>query len=473
MIRSLYVRVVLIFLLAVIVGMIIAFMFTWTIFQKQLAKEVHQETISVANDLIDIYAHTADQGEESLRSNVRALRNYSIRIIGRSGDVLVLNAVHAADEIRITPEETAQVLNGGTVVSDGGETEIVGRPFELNGEAYALFVMPVYNSDISLPRILITFLLIMFVIGSLIFLIASRFLVKPIRRMTIATKQMARGDFDVELNLNRKDELGILALNFDHMVRKLKQIEQMRQDFVSNVSHEMQSPLTSITGFAKALRDGVIPGENRERYLDIIAGESERLSRLSDNLLHLASLESEHHPFEATTFALDEQIRQAAVALEPHWSGKRIAIDLDLPEVYITADPDQLNQVWLNLLGNAIKFTPEGGKVSICLRSTTSGIEVMVADTGIGISPDQVNHIFERFYKADRSRNRSSKGSGLGLAIVRKIVELHEGRIFIVRSSPGKGTVLKVVFPGGRNSNSVSSAKQIASTYKASERNFP
>lgn len=473
MIRSLYVRVVLIFLLAVIVGMTIAFMFTWTIFQKQMAKEVHQETMSVANDLVDIYANTADQGEESLRNNVRALRNYSIRIIGRSGDVFVLNAVHATDGIHVTAEEAAQVLNGETVVTDGGETEIVGRPFELNRETYALFVMPVYNNDVSLPRILITFLLIMFGVGSLIFLIASRFLVRPIRSMTDATERMARGDFGVELNLNRKDELGILSRSFDHMVRELKQMEQMRQDFVSNVSHEMQSPLTSITGFAKALRNGVIPGEKRERYLDIIAGESERLSRLSDNLLHLASLESEHHPFEPMTFALDEQIRQAAVALEPHWSGKRITIELDLPEVYITADPDQLNQVWLNLLGNAIKFTPEGGKVSIGLRSTTSGIEVTVADTGIGISPDQVNHIFERFYKADRSRNRSSKGSGLGLAIVRKIVELHDGRIFIVRSSPGTGTVLKVVFPGGRSPNSISSAKQNVSTLKASERNFP
>ncbi|MDR0267999.1 HAMP domain-containing sensor histidine kinase [Paenibacillus sp.] len=473
MIRSLYVRVVLIFLLAIIVGMTIAFMFTWMIFQRQMAKEVHQETMSVANELVDIYAHTASQGEESFRSNVRALRNYSIRIIDRSGDVLVLNAVHAADEMRVTPGETAQVLNGETVVSDGGETEIVGRPFELNGEIYALFVMPVYKSDISLPRILIMFLLVMFVVGSLIFLIASRFLVKPIHRMTIATKQMARGEFDVELNLNRKDELGILARSFDHMVRELKQIEQMRQDFVSNVSHEMQSPLTSITGFAKAMRDGVIRCEDRERYLDIIAGESERLSRLSDNLLHLASLESEHHPFEPMTFTLDEQIRKAIVALEPHWSSKRIAIELDLQEVYITADPDQLNQVWLNLLGNAIKFTPECGKVSIGLRSTTSGIEVTVADTGIGISPDQINHIFDRFYKVDRSRNRSSKGSGLGLAIVRKILELHEGRIFIVRSFPGKGTVLKVIFPGGRNSNSISSTKQIVSTYKASERNFP
>ena len=267
--------------------------------------------------------------------------------------------------------------------------------------------------------------------------------------MTNATEQMASGDFGVELNLSRKDELGGLARSFDHMAQELKQIEQMRQDFVSNVSHEIQSPLTSITGFAKALRDGVVSSENQTRYLGIIADESERLSRLSSNLLQLASLESEHHPFDPVLYALDEQLRKVVVSLEPQWSSKHINFELDLPAVQIVADPDQLSQVWLNLLGNAIKFTPEDGKVSIGVSSDANGIEVTVADSGIGISPEDAKYIFERFYKADRSRNRTCQGSGLGLAIVRKIVELHNGRIFIADSSPGEGTVIKVILPVG------------------------
>ncbi|OAB32461.1 hypothetical protein PMSD_15845 [Paenibacillus macquariensis subsp. defensor] len=444
MIRSLYVRVVLIFLLAVIVGLAIAFIVTSVIFEKQLTKEVQDETMSVSNDIIDTYVDTADQGTKSLRNNVRALRYYSIRIVGRSGDVVAYHARNTTTDISVTPEQIAQVLNGETIVLD---EEFIGRPFMLNGETYALFIMPVFSDLITLPKVLITFLVIIFSAGSLIFLIASRFLIKPIRSMTTATEKMSRGDFEVELNLNRKDELGTLAQSFDRMARELKQIEQMRQDFVSNVSHEMQSPLTSITGFAKALRDGVVSGDNRARYLDIIAAESERLSRLSDNLLHLASLESEHHPFEPKTFALDEQIRKNVVALEPQWSNKHITIELELPIVKIVADQDQLSQVWTNLLGNAIKFTPEGGKIHVGLRYRKNGVNVTIADTGIGIPLENLEHIFERFYKADRSRNRSRTGSGIGLAIVKKIIELHGGRIQ-VHSTPGKGTTFEVIVPG-------------------------
>ncbi|GGG03859.1 sensor histidine kinase [Paenibacillus aceti] len=450
MIRSLYTRVVLTFLLAVIAGLSIAFVATWTIFQTRLEKEIEEEVLAVSSDLVESYAQASDQSLDSLRNHARALRNYSIRIIDQSGDILVLNSPYADHGIAVPSEESRRVLNGETVVFTDRGAKIVGRPFERSGESYALFVKPADNSSFPLARILVTFLLIMFCIGGFIFLIASRFMVKPIRRMTDATERMARGDFDVELNLNRRDELGVLAQSFDHMSKELKQIEQMRQDFVSNVSHEIQSPLTSITGFAQALRDGVVSSEHQTRYLGIIAEESKRLSRLSDNLLQLASLDSDHHPFAPTTYALDEQIRQVIVSLEPQWSGKRIVIELELPAVQIVADADQLNQVWINLLSNAIKFTPEGGRVGIELRLTTNEIEVMIADTGIGISPEQINYVFERFYKADQSRNRVSKGSGLGLAIARKIIELHEGQIFVAHSSPDEGTTIKVILPAGR-----------------------
>ncbi|MBH5317166.1 HAMP domain-containing protein [Paenibacillus sp. GSMTC-2017] len=443
MIRSLYVRVVFIFLMAVIVGLAIAFIATSTIFEKQLAKEVRDETTLVANDLIDTYINSTNQDINSLRNNVRALRYYSIRIVGTSGDIVALHARNSTTAITATPQQIAQVLNGETIIFDEG---VIGQPFMIKGEIYALFIMPVFTDLITLPKVLITFLLIIFSAGSLIFLIASRFLIKPIRTMTAATEKMSRGDFEVALNLSRKDELGTLAQSFDRMAKELKQIEQMRQDFVSNVSHEMQSPLTSITGFAKALRDGVVSSENNARYLDIIAEESERLSRLSDNLLQLASLESKYHPLELKTFALDEQIRKIVVALEPQWSEKGITIELELPIINTTADYDQLSQVWTNLLGNAIKFTPEAGTIYINMSSIKDGIIVTIVDTGIGIPMENMEHVFERFYKADPSRNRSRTGSGLGLAIAKKIIELHSGRIQ-VSSTLGKGTTFEVILP--------------------------
>lgn len=231
------------------------------------------------------------------------------------------------------------------------------------------------------------------------------------------------------------------------MAVDLKQLERMRQDFVSNVSHEIQSPLTSISGFAKALKDmNTIAEDERIQYLDIILAESGRLSRLSDNLLKLASLDSNHHPLEYATFHLDEQIRQVVVNCEPLWSEKNMNINLDLPQAAeITADKDQLNQVWTNLFGNSIKFTPEGGHIHFQFRTSMDGYTVTLSDSGVGIAPEQLGRVFERFYKTDRSRNRSG-GNGLGLAIVKKICVLHQGDIYI-ESKVGQGTKVVVHLP--------------------------
>jgi signal transduction histidine kinase len=204
----------------------------------------------------------------------------------------------------------------------------------------------------------------------------------------------------------------------------------------------------SISGFAVAMKNSDLIGEgNRNYYLDIIIAESGRLSRLSDNLLKLASLDSEHHPFEAVTYNLDEQIRQIVVTCEPQWSAKGIRIDLDLADaVKITADRDQLNQVWMNLLGNGIKFTPVGGHIEICITHSVNEILFAITDSGIGIAPEQLNYVFERFYKTDRSRNRNIGGNGLGLAIAKKIVTLHHGSIEM-KSQLGQGTTVVVHLP--------------------------
>lgn len=232
------------------------------------------------------------------------------------------------------------------------------------------------------------------------------------------------------------------------MAGELKQLEQMRQDFVSNVSHEIQTPLTSISGFARALQSNdLIAEEERKDYLDIIIAESGRLSRLSDNLLKLASLDSEHHPFTAVPFRLDEQIRTIVVTCEPQWSARRIVIDLELPEaVHITGDEDQLKQVWMNLLSNSIKFTPEGGRISIRIDRSTAEVAVTISDNGIGISPEEWGAVFQRFYTVDKSRNGSNSGNGLGLAIVSKIVSLHQGSIE-VDGAAGVGTTIIVRLP--------------------------
>lgn len=294
---------------------------------------------------------------------------------------------------------------------------------------------------------MITALAIELAAGSVFILIGARYLVNPLKLMTRASRRIAKGDFNISLDWRRRrDELGELAASFTEMARELKQLERMRQDFVSNVSHEIQSPLTSIAGFSKVLQQRQMAEEERGEYLRIIETEAQRLSRLSENLLKLASLESEHHPFHPQTYDLDEQLRSVILTMEPIWSAKDLELDLELPPVKAHGDADQLSQVWMNLIGNALKFTPEGGTVRVGLKSGVDKVQVKVRDTGIGISEEDQAHIFERFYKADRSRTSTNGGSGLGLSIVKKIIELHGGTIEVA-SQPGEGTEFTVTLP--------------------------
>ncbi len=263
-----------------------------------------------------------------------------------------------------------------------------------------------------------------------------------------AMEHIAKGDFQVRLNPPLRGNVfaSELAKSVNQMALELNQIEHLRQEFISNVSHEIQSPLTSIRGFAQALHDEQLSAEDRQHYLTIIETESMRLSRMTDNMLKLASLESEHVMVELKPYRLDKQIRTLILACEPQWTSKTLDMDVALEEVVISADEDLLSQVWSNLLHNSIKFTPERGRVCVEVHRQGIHIECRITDTGIGIPEEAQAHVFERFYKADQSRERSHEGSGLGLAIAKKIVELHQGTIGVV-SQPGAGTTLIVSLP--------------------------
>lgn len=260
-------------------------------------------------------------------------------------------------------------------------------------------------------------------------------------------KRISKGDFQVTLPFRGDDgHLGGIVQSINDMAADLNNMETMRQEFISNVSHEIQSPLTSISGFARVLRDGKLSPDQRDHYLNIIEQESVRLSRLSENMLRLASLDSDKHPFHAVDMRLDKQIQSLILACEPQWVDKDLDMVVDLQPVTMEADSDLLSQVWVNLIHNAIKFTPHGGTVQVILESDEQEAVVRIKDTGIGIPDEDQAHIFERFYKADKSRTRSGGGSGLGLSIIHKIVQMHHGSVS-VDSSLGEGTQMTVRLP--------------------------
>lgn len=279
--------------------------------------------------------------------------------------------------------------------------------------------------------------------------IIEKSLIKPI---LTALEKISLGDYDIKLENNINPHFpehglaNILRDGINKMALELSKIEIMRQEFITNVSHEIQSPLTSIRGFARALHSNDLDPEEREHYLNIIESESIRLSKLSNNLLQLASLDSKDIKPELTTYRLDKQIKNLVLACEPQWMEKEIDMDVSLEKVNINADADLLSQVWTNLLHNSIKFTPRNGKVKIDLREKNEVVQFKISDSGIGISDADLPHIFERFFKADKSRQRLNTGNGLGLSIAKKIIKMHHGAIDL-ESQLGIGSTFTVVLP--------------------------
>ncbi|WP_144557641.1 sensor histidine kinase [Shouchella miscanthi] len=449
MISSLYTRVVLIFLSSVIGGTVIAFFVATWIFEEQLNENLQITLLDFGQDIAQLYEAFPLEEADSFVSGMKQLNSYHIRIYEETGELQSYGSFDEDSISRVTKEEVEEVLSGELVqVPTNGINPIrLGMPLTTEAGTKAMFVESVSPSSSSfLVKWIFYFLAFSLIFGSLLVLIAARFLVRPIKKLTEATRRVAGGDFNVKLTIKQKGELGILARSFEEMMRDLQQLEQMRKEFVSNVSHEVQSPLTSISGYAAALKQVDLEADKRNRYLEVIIAEAGRMSKMSDSLLKLSLLESNSQQVHLTTLNLDEQIRRVIVAIQPQWSARDIRFELDLRTVAITADHELLNQVWTNLLGNSIKFSEENSTIDVSIQQDSKNVTVRVSDTGIGISLEDQKRIFERFFKADRSHSLKYGGSGMGLSIVKQIVTLHQGEIR-VESELNRGTTFIVTLP--------------------------
>lgn len=282
------------------------------------------------------------------------------------------------------------------------------------------------------------------IIGNFIMKIISRKMVKPIQKLTDATKKVASGDFSIKLETQRDDEVGELTNNFNKMVTELGSLESLQKEFIDNVSHEIKTPISSIQGFTQLLRDNNLSVEERMEYLDVIEEESNRLLNLTTNMLKLSKLQNQNRITNKEQIDVSEQIRRTITLLEPKWREKEISFNICLEEKYFYGDEELIFQVWVNLLDNAIKFSKQHGEIDITLKEKEDTIEIKIKDNGIGMSEEKIKRIFTRFYQIDKSH--SEKGSGLGLAIVKRIVELSDGKID-VESKKDVGTTITVNLP--------------------------
>ncbi|WP_026576491.1 sensor histidine kinase [Bacillus sp. UNC438CL73TsuS30] len=323
----------------------------------------------------------------------------------------------------------------------------IGVPFTYEKKSYAIFIRPDIKLMFNEMHILFGWLLLLAILLSVILvLVSTNYLVKPIRKLNAATKEISEGNFSVKLDIDRSDELGDLAVSFTNMSQKLAKVEQLRRELISNISHDIQSPLTNIKGYLNLLDDQNLEEKEKTQYIHVVQSEVERLSTITKQLLLLASIESKKDLMKISRFNLAEQLK--GVLHQYQWSigDKGIMMSYSLPETWINGDSSLLYSVWENLLTNAIKYNNENGNIEIDLIDSSSSVEVTVKDSGIGLEQEQLKRIFDRFYRADTSRTRFVEGTGLGLSIVQSIVQLHHGKVEAL-SQKGKGTTIKVTLP--------------------------
>lgn len=451
MIKSLYIRVFLTFLGAIIVSLILSLLVTGRLFSERINTVVQDDLLAGGKTIIQSYEQSYPNNLDALMKGMTALPLYAINIYDSAGKLLHVTE-NNYEQISVDEDVVESVLKGSVYRSSvndkhGPDQIVIGLPFQIEGTPYALFIGPKPNKYFSIfANYLRLQLLIVLLFGSLLILLAARYIVKPLQHLTRASRRMAKGDFRIHLRTGRKDEIGQLTASFNEMAKELGMLEQSRQQFVSDVSHEIQSPLTSIKGFTQALIHKKMDEENRIRLLTIIGEETDRLSRLSQNLLQLSSLEYEHLQLQPSRFRLDEQLRNVVISYEPQWSSKNLLLELELDDIYIVADEDKLIQVWSNLLSNAIKFTDTAGSIHVEAKEKGHQVIVSFKDNGKGVPEEELSSIFKPFYKVDKSRSQIINGNGIGLSIVKRIVELHQGDIQ-VSSRLGEGTTVTVIVP--------------------------
>ena len=314
----------------------------------------------------------------------------------------------------------------------------------LQVRGYAILSMPlapVRSLALSQLRPVFLTFAIIFALSFIILIVQHFTVTRPLRRIAKAADMYAHGDFKHRIAMKRSDEIGYLAATLDAMAGDLDAAEESQRQFISNISHDFRSPLTSIKGYLEAIRDGVIPPEEQEHYINVVISEADRLADLSRNILNLSTLGNGAMTLDLSDFDINSVIKDTCASFEGQCAEKDMDFDLyfDAEQSMVHADKARIQQVLYNLIDNAIKFSGNGTTITIDVSSRADRIFISVRDQGIGISRDEIGRIWDRFYKTDASRGKDKKGTGLGLSIVKEIITAHGETIDVV-STEGAGT---------------------------------
>lgn len=456
--RSLYVKFIVFTIAIMIFSSVFAFLISNTYYQQKLKPFNDQKNTKIALEIAEFTGNQPDLNLNDYLENISSI-GYQIFLVDSSGNELYYGAPFRENTLSSATKE--QVLNGdvfhgilnfpqGTFVTGFFANELkntIGVPLTHNEKKYALFLRPDIKLLFNEMHILFGWLLALTIMLSILMVILiTKYLVNPISKLTSATKSLSNGNYNVDVDITRHDELGELSLSFLRMASRLEQMDEMRKEFISNISHDIQSPLSNIKGYTNLLKSESMSPEDKENYISIINAEIKRLSTLTKQLLLLASLDRDEDIMKKRPVNIGKQIKELVRNNQWQIGENDITLGFTLPEVEIIGDPSLLNAVWDNLLTNAIKYNKPNGTIEISIKEQGKTVLVIFEDTGIGMNDKEKERIFDRFYRVDTARERSVDGTGLGLSIVAAIVTLHGGTIH-VNSIENQGTTFVVELP--------------------------
>lgn len=443
--KSIYSKLVIGFLLTSLLSFSICCFFTIKSYNRDSDQLALEELEHSSDHIADLIKLIDDKDQDKILADYSETSEMSFTVTcegqtksyGHVNKKLILKD----DELKTLATSKDKSLRSEGIISQ------YAKAFKIDNQTYVITVQKDFSATKDIFMKSYTSAAIIFMMtGSIVFLIVADIIVKPISRLTKVTDELAKGNYKVRVNYEGKDEISSLYASFNQMAVRLAKQETIRQQFISDVSHEFQTPLTAISGFATILKNENLTDEQRKKYADIILFNSNRLSHLSKNMLQLTLLDGEDTALDKTEFPLIEQLNRVIEMEDNAALSKDIEIEFIHPkkEFIIEADESRMEQVWINLLSNAIKYTNEHGVVTVEVRRTPTELQVRFEDTGVGMSQDAISHIFERFYRQDKSR--TIEGNGLGLSIVKRIIDLHHYKID-VESQEDVGSVFTVYIP--------------------------
>lgn len=456
--KSLYVKFAATTISIMLVSGLLSFMFSNFYYQQKLKPYNDEKNTNIALEIANYVEHEPNLHLENYLHHIAAV-GYQIFLTDTEG-----NETYYGDPFRenTLPTQTKHlVLNGDvyhgmaqfpqeTFVTGFFANELsntIGVPLVSNNKPYALFIRPNIKLLFTEMHILLAWLLGLTMFLSIVFVsISTKYLIHPISKLTRATKELSEGNFSIQLDINREDEIGRLAKSFTHMAQQLEKLDEMKSEFISNISHDIQSPLSNIKGYSNLLEKTTLSEEEKAQYISIINKEINRLSSLTKQLLLLASLDRQEGLLKKKTYVLSDQLKEMIHHHQWLIHEKGIMMSYTLPDVHILGDPSLLYNVWENLLTNAIKYNSENGNIHISILESEQHVEVRFQDSGKGMTGDTKKRMFDRFYREDSARMNTIEGTGLGLSIVWSIVQLHDGHVK-VESEKDIGSTFTVCLP--------------------------